>query len=91
MSLACWDYSIEEQGPHTLLEVIGMMARLPWCLATLGGSTLLTCGLSPPSPPLTMSGALCGLDGVKAEAPSTPCTIPGMGFEQSLQFSLWYK
>jgi hypothetical protein len=38
-----------------------------------------------------MSGALCGLDGVKAEAPSTPCTIPGMGFEQSLQFSLWYK
>jgi hypothetical protein len=38
--------------------------------------------------PLAVSGALCGLDGKKAKAPSTPRTIPSMGFERSLWFSL---
>jgi hypothetical protein len=47
MSLACWGYSIEEQRLHTLFGIVDMMARLPCYLATLGGSTLLTCGLGP--------------------------------------------
>jgi hypothetical protein len=47
--LACWGYSIEEQRPQTLLEVMGMMDRLPCCLTILGGSTLLTCMISPHS------------------------------------------
>jgi hypothetical protein len=51
MSLTCWGYFVDEQGPHTPLEVV---ARLPWCLATPGELTLLTChpaeqGWSPPS------------------------------------------
>jgi hypothetical protein len=37
--------------------------------------------------PLTVSGALHGLDGEKAEALSMPCTIPGVGFERPFQFS----
>jgi hypothetical protein len=40
---------------------------------------------------LAMSGVLCGLDGEKAEVPSTPCTILGMGFKPPLQYSLRYK
>jgi hypothetical protein len=38
-------------------------------------------------PPFTVSGALHGLDGEKAEMPSTPHIIPGVGYELSLQFS----
>jgi hypothetical protein len=34
-----------------------------------------------------MSGALCDLDGEKAEALNTPCTIPGAGSEWSFRFS----
>jgi hypothetical protein len=49
MPLACWGYSIKEQRPHTLLEVMGMMVCLPYCHIALGGSMLLTCGLSPHS------------------------------------------
>jgi hypothetical protein len=37
--------------------------------------------------PLAVSGALHGLGGKKAKAPSTPRTIPGVGFEQPLRFS----
>jgi hypothetical protein len=40
-------------------------------------------------PPFAMSGLLHGLGGEKAKAPSTPCIIPGMGFEWLLQFSLY--
>jgi hypothetical protein len=36
---------------------------------------------------IVVSGALCGLDGEKAEAPSTPHTITGMGSERPLWFS----
>jgi hypothetical protein len=46
MSLACWGYFIDEQRPHTPLEVV---ARLPYCLSMLGGSTLLSCGFDPHS------------------------------------------
>jgi hypothetical protein len=34
--------------------------------------------------PLTVSGALCGLDGEKVEAPSMPHTISGVGSERPL-------
>jgi hypothetical protein len=37
--------------------------------------------------PIVMSGPLHGLDGEKAEAPSTPHIIPGVGFEPSFHFS----
>jgi hypothetical protein len=47
--LACWGYSIEEQRPRILLEIMGVMAHHPCCLTTLGGSTLLMCGLGPHS------------------------------------------
>jgi hypothetical protein len=40
--------------------------------------------------PLAMIGVLCGLDGEKAEAPSTPHAILGVGFERPLRFSLRY-
>jgi hypothetical protein len=40
---------IEVQRPHTLFEVVGMMARLPCYPATLGRLALLTCGPSPHS------------------------------------------
>jgi hypothetical protein len=36
---------------------------------------------------LVVSGALCSLDGEKAEVLSTPCTIPDVGSERSFQFS----
>jgi hypothetical protein len=81
VSLACWCYFVDEQGLHTPLEVV---AHLPCCLTTLGGSTLLTCGFDPL---LAVSGALRGLHCKKAEVPSTPCIILGMGSEQSLLFS----
>jgi hypothetical protein len=60
------------------------MARLPCYLATPGGLTLLTCGLSLP---FAVSGALHGLGSEKAEAPSTSHIIPGVGSESSLWFS----
>jgi hypothetical protein len=41
--------------------------------------------------PLAVSGALRGLDGEKVEVPSTSCTIPGVGSEWPLWFSLRYK
>jgi hypothetical protein len=41
--------------------------------------------------PLDVSGALCGLDDEKVEVPSTLRTIPDVGSERSLQFTLWYK
>jgi hypothetical protein len=47
MLLACWYYSIEEQRPQTFLKIMGMMARLPCCLAAPGGSTLSKYGLGP--------------------------------------------
>jgi hypothetical protein len=37
--------------------------------------------------PFIVGGALHGSDGEKAEALSTPCIIPGVGSEMSLQFS----
>jgi hypothetical protein len=37
-------------------------------------------------PPLAMSGALRGLDEEKAEAHSTLCIIPSVGFERPLRF-----
>jgi hypothetical protein len=49
MPLVCWDYSAEEQRLHILFKVMGVMARLPCCLTTPSGSTLLTCGLAPHS------------------------------------------
>jgi hypothetical protein len=49
MPLACWDYSVEEQRPHTLFEEVGVMAHLPWYPATLGGLASLMCGPGPPS------------------------------------------
>jgi hypothetical protein len=64
------------------------MAHIPGCPATPGGRTWLTSG---PGPPLVVSGVLCGLYVEEAEALSTPLTIPGICFEQPLQFPLWYK
>jgi hypothetical protein len=46
MLLACLGYFVDEQRPHTPLEVV---ARLPCCLATSGALTLLTCGFDPHS------------------------------------------
>jgi hypothetical protein len=46
MLLTCWGYFVDEQRPHTPLEVV---AHLPFCLTTPGGSTLLTCGFDPHS------------------------------------------
>jgi hypothetical protein len=40
---------IEVQMPHTLFEVVGMMARIPYYPTTLGRLALLTCGPSPHS------------------------------------------
>jgi hypothetical protein len=42
VSLACWGYFIEEQGPHVLLKIVGVTVRLPCYLAALGGLTLWT-------------------------------------------------
>jgi hypothetical protein len=56
MSLACWGYFVNEQGPHTPPEEV---ARLPCHLTTPGGSTLLMCGFDPH-----------GLDCKKVWAPS---------------------
>jgi hypothetical protein len=83
VSLACWSYLIEEQGPHVLLKIVGVTAHLPWNLTALGGSMI---GCAAPSP-VVVSGALCGLDGEKAEALSTTCTIPGGGSQWSFWFS----
>jgi hypothetical protein len=47
--LACWDYSVEDQGPRTLFEIVGMMAHIPSCPTTLGRLVLLMSGLSPHS------------------------------------------
>jgi hypothetical protein len=41
--------------------------------------------------PLVVSGALCGLDGEKAEVLSMPRTIPSVGSEWSFWFSLRYR
>jgi hypothetical protein len=41
--------------------------------------------------PLTVSGVLHGMDGKKDEVPRPPRIILGVGSEQPLQFSLWYK
>jgi hypothetical protein len=83
MSLACWGCYVEEQRTCILLKIMGVTARLPCCLATPGGLTLLSAG----SVPLAVSGALHGLDGKKTKAPSTPRTLPGVGSERLLQFS----
>jgi hypothetical protein len=48
-SMVYWDYSAEDQGSHTLFEVVGMMARILGCPTTPGGSTLLMSGLDPHS------------------------------------------
>jgi hypothetical protein len=70
---------------HTLFfEIVGVMAHLPCYLTTPGGLTLLTCGLGPP---FTLSEVLHDLGGKKAEAPSMPRIIPGVGFKLSLRFS----
>jgi hypothetical protein len=47
VSLAYWDYSAEDQGPHTLFEVVGVMARIRSYLATLGRPTRLMSGPIP--------------------------------------------
>jgi hypothetical protein len=67
---------------------MGMMACLPCYLTTPGRLKLLMCGLSPP---FAVNGALHGLGGEKAEAPSTPRIISGVGFEPHFSFLLWYK
>jgi hypothetical protein len=43
---SCLCYFIEEQRPHTPLEVV---AHLSYCLATPVGFTLFACGLGPHS------------------------------------------
>jgi hypothetical protein len=48
-SLSYWDYSAKDQEPHTLVEVVGVMARIPSCPAMLGRWTLLMSGLGPHS------------------------------------------
>jgi hypothetical protein len=83
MLLPCWGYFVEEQGPQILLEIVGVMACLPCCLTTLGVDVVDVQAQSP----LAVSGALCDLDGKKAEALSTPCFIPGVGSERPFQFS----
>jgi hypothetical protein len=89
MPLACWAYSVEEQGLHTILKLShgcdGSHSLLP---RYTGWINVVDMGA--PSQ-LGVSGALCSLDGKKAKAPNTSCTIPGVGFEWPLQFSLWYK
>jgi hypothetical protein len=45
--LVYWGYSTEDRVSHTLLGVIGMMARIPSFPATPGGPTLLTSGPGP--------------------------------------------
>jgi hypothetical protein len=47
--LAYWDYSSDDQGPHTLFEVVGVMTHIPGCPAMPGGPTLVTSGLGPHS------------------------------------------
>jgi hypothetical protein len=49
MSLAYSDYSAEDQGSHTLFEVVGVMACIPGFPATPDGPTLLMSGLGPHS------------------------------------------
>jgi hypothetical protein len=46
MLLACLGHFVDEQRPHTPLEVV---AHLPCCLTTSGGSMLLTCRFDPHS------------------------------------------
>jgi hypothetical protein len=82
-----WFSWIEVQRPHTIFEVMGVMAHLPCYPAMQGGLALLMCG----PVPTHSKGVLCVFGGERAEAPSTPRTIPGMDFERLLQFSLWYK
>jgi hypothetical protein len=42
-------------------------------------------------PPLTVNRASHGLVGDEVEAPNMPCTIPIIGFEQPLHFTVLYK
>jgi hypothetical protein len=49
MLLAYWDYSVKDQGLHTLFDVVGAMAHIPGFHITQGGSTLLMSGLGPHS------------------------------------------
>jgi hypothetical protein len=44
-----WDHSTEDQGLHTLFEVVGVMAHISGCPTMLGGSMLLMSGLGPHS------------------------------------------
>jgi hypothetical protein len=44
--LAYWNYSTQEEGPRTLFEVMGVMARIPGCPTMPGGSVLLMHGPS---------------------------------------------
>jgi hypothetical protein len=86
-SLAYLDYSAENQGSHTLFEVVGMMALIPGCPATLGESAWLMSGPGPH--PVT--GVSCGLNDEEVEALSMLCMIPCVGFERPLRFALRYE
>jgi hypothetical protein len=35
MQLACWSFFIKEQGPHVLLEIVGVTGHLPYYLTAL--------------------------------------------------------
>jgi hypothetical protein len=85
VSLACWGYFVDEQGTHTLLEVV---AHLPCYRATPGGSTLLTCGFDPH----TQQVGRCAVWIVKklrrlAHRTLSRAWIPNGHFG----FPLWYK
>jgi hypothetical protein len=85
VSSACWDQSTQATHSFQSRGCGGSPSLLPhhtgWIdIVDVSGRS-----------PLTVSGVLCGLGGERVEAPSTPCTILGIDFEQLLQFSLWYK
>jgi hypothetical protein len=85
--LAYLDYSAENQGSHTLFEVMGMIAHIPSCPATLGASAWLMSGPGPHP----VNGLSCGPNDEEAKALSMPRMIPCVGFERPLQFALRYE
>jgi hypothetical protein len=86
MSLACWDSSVEEtrnMNPPPLHSHVhdGPPSLLPRHAGRINVVVIHAWS------PFAVSGALYGLHGEEAEAPSTLCIIPCAGIEPSLQFS----
>jgi hypothetical protein len=79
--LVCWGYFIDETEATHSSQSDGSPSLLPHYANQVDIVDVWA------RPPLTVSGALCGSDGVEVEAPSLLRTILDVGFEWPFQFS----